>query len=150
MKIRHSVALDWCPIRNMKLIAATACLSFVRWNILFCVTKNRAGTLAGWYKQPGKVDHVPRGLRQAPRNPETGFGLQLLLDSSDLSQREEPHHVEEFSNDLSEHGWEDLPPRERGNRRHDPRCAYFPSEYAEPSGNTEEEDKNLKIIARLR
>lgn len=67
-----------------------------------------------------------------------------------MSQREEPHHIEELSVDWIEHCWEDLPPREQRNQRHGRWWAHFLSELEELSDKTEVQDKNSKEIARLR
>lgn len=93
-------------------------------------------------KPSGETYYVPRYIQHASPTSDSRFGLQLLRASSSMSQREDSHHVEERSNDCTEHGWEDLPPRRRRNRRYGTWCAQFLSAFEESPDETEEEDKS--------
>lgn len=116
----------------------------------FCDVMEYASISAGWDKPLGEINPFPCDVHQTPRTPDSRFSLLLLLASSAVSHWEEPHQVEELLDVWTEHGWQDLPPREQPTQRHDRRCAQFPSEPEERSGSTQEQDKNSPETTRLR
>lgn len=45
------------------------------------------------------LEYVPRNFREVSQTPDSAFGLHLLLASSAVCQREDPHFVEKLADD---------------------------------------------------
>lgn len=54
-------------------------------------------------------DLIARYINQASGSADVRFGPQLLVTSSAMSERDEPHSFVDPSDGLTEHAWEIIP-----------------------------------------